>query len=121
MGLRYLAAFVLAGMVLAGAWAAAPADRLEPSDIAGHVGQTITVTGTVSNVFTDRHSGTTFIDMGGAYPDNAFAAVIFPRAAGEFPAVQSLSGRSVKITGLIGLYRDKPEIILTSPGQIESR
>jgi len=121
MRLRYLAPFVLAGLGLAGAWALAGPGNLEPGDIAAHAGQTITVTGTVSDVFTDRRSGVTFIDMGGAYPNNAFTAVIFPQDAGRFPDMPSLDGRTVKIAGLIRLYRDKPEIILRSPEQIQSR
>jgi DNA/RNA endonuclease YhcR with UshA esterase domain len=121
MRLRYLAPFILAGLGVAGAWALAGSGNLEPGDIAAHAGQTITVTGTVSEVFTDRRSGVTFIDMGGAYPNNAFTAVIFPEAADRFPDASSLDGRTVKIAGLVRLYRDKPEIILRSPKQIQSR
>jgi hypothetical protein len=109
-----------AGIGLA-AWAAAPAERLQPNDIAAHVGQTLTVSGTVSDVFTDRRSGTTFIDMGGGYPLNRFAAVIFADDASTFPGVASLDGRAVKIVGVVRLYRGKPEIVLTSADQIETQ
>ena len=74
------------------------ADTLQPSDISAHVGQTITVSGHVSEVFTDRRSGNTFLDMGGTYPGNRFTAVIFPESAGEFPDPQHFSGKFVRIT-----------------------
>ncbi|HEY2068918.1 MAG TPA: hypothetical protein VGG48_05140 [Rhizomicrobium sp.] len=96
-------------------------DRLEPADIAAHVGQTITVSGDVSEVFTDRRSGNTFLDMGGAYPGNAFTAIIFPQDADAFPDPQGFSGKFVRITGEIRLYRGKPEIVLRSAGQIRTR
>jgi hypothetical protein len=120
MRLGYLAPLIM-GIGLAGAWASAPSGDLEPSDIARHAGETLTVTGTVSEVFTDRRSGVTFVDMGGAYPDNGFTGVIFPEDASRFSDMASLDGRSAKLTGQVRLYRGKPEIVLTSPSQIESR
>ncbi|HEX3810221.1 MAG TPA: hypothetical protein VHW02_11050 [Rhizomicrobium sp.] len=114
---------LLVGVVAAGlatAWAtapSAPAD-LQPLDILRHTGQTIHVQGRVSDVFTDRRSGVTFIDMGGAYPDNKFVAVIFPENAGAFPNAGALDGLPVTVTGRINLYRGKPEIVLRNPSQI---
>jgi hypothetical protein len=35
----------------------------------------------------------TFLDMGGRYPDNPFAAVIFPEDTSKFSDVGSLRGR----------------------------
>ena len=118
MRLGSLIVLGLAGASLA-AWAATPADKLEPRDIGAHVGETLTVTGTVSEVFTDRRSGATFIDMGGAYPFNSFAAVIFSDSASQFPNVASLGGRNVKIAGVVRLHQGKPEIILMAADQLK--
>lgn len=71
----------------------------------------------MSNVYTAR-SGVTFIDMGGSYPDNAFTGVIFSENAAAVGSVDGLTGKTVDLTGEIGLYRGKPEIILRSATQI---
>jgi len=97
------------------------AAKITPADAAAHVGQTVTVEGAVSEVFTSRRSNTTFINMGGRYPDHIFSAVIFASDAGTFPNVRALEGKTIDDTGRIRLYRGKPEIILHSAGQIGSR
>lgn len=98
----------------------AAAQTVAPGDAASHVGEMVTIKGTVDAVYTARRSGVTFIDMGGRYPNNAFAGVIFPEDAGTFPAIGSLRGRMVSITGRVRLYRSKPEIILREAGQLKA-
>jgi DNA/RNA endonuclease YhcR with UshA esterase domain len=94
------------------------AETIQPADAGKHVGQTVTVEGAVSNVHTTG-SGMTFIDMGGRYPDNPFTAVIFSDEVDKFPNVDDLDGKTVDITGLVRLYKNKPEIILKSADQIK--
>ena len=84
-----------------------------------HLGETVTVKGAVADVHTAR-SGVTFIDIDGRYPHNAFTAVIFSEDAGKFADVRALSGKVVEITGLIRLYKGKPEIILRSASQLKA-
>jgi hypothetical protein len=66
-------------------------------------GETTIISGVVADIYTSR-SGATSLDMGGRYPDNPFAAVIFPEDAGKFPDADSLSGKMVEVTGSVGLY-----------------
>jgi DNA/RNA endonuclease YhcR with UshA esterase domain len=94
------------------------AQTIPPADAKMHVGQTVTVEGTVSDVHTAA-SGTTFIDMGGRYPDSVFTVVIFTDDASKFPDVDSLGGKIVDITGPVRLYKGRPEIILKSADQIK--
>jgi RecJ-like exonuclease len=110
------------GAVLGLALIASPAlaETIAPADAGAHVGQIVTVEGAVSEVFTAR-SHTTFIDMGGRYPNNTFYAVIFSGDARAFPNVQALSGKTVDITGQIRLYKGKPEIILKSADQVKAQ
>lgn len=110
-------AFILA-FALALTAMPALAETIQPADAAKHVGQTVTVEGAVSNVHTTG-SGMTFIDMGGRYPDNPFTAVIFSDDAGKFPDPDDFDGKTVDITGLVRLYKNKPEIILKSADQIK--
>ena len=96
----------------------AVAETVSAADAAAHTGQTATVEGVVSNVH-QSSGGTVFLDLGGSFPNNTFAAVIFPSDTSKFPEVNSLSGKKVDITGPIQEYRGKPEIILKSANQLK--
>lgn len=104
------------------AWlpASAETQTIAPTEAKTHVGQTVTVEGAVGNISTGR-SGTTFIDVGGRYPDNNFAAVIFAADKSKFPGLDALDGKTVAVTGQISLYRGKPEIILKSAEQMKAK
>lgn len=90
---------------------------IRDSEAASHVGQTLTVEGTVASVHVTR-SGTTFLNFGAAYPNQTFSAVIFPSAASRFPNPQQLEGKRVRVGGPVRLYRGRPEIILETSGQL---
>jgi DNA/RNA endonuclease YhcR with UshA esterase domain len=97
----------------------AVAETITPPEAKAHVGQIVTVEGVVSEVHHAAPGKVIFIDMGGRYPNNAFAAVIFAEDANKFPNVDSLEGKTVDVTGAIKLYRGRPEIILNDPAQIK--
>jgi DNA/RNA endonuclease YhcR with UshA esterase domain len=97
------------------------AETVAPGAASSHVGQTVTIKGTVDDVHTAARSGVTFIDLGGLYPNNTFTAVIFPKDAGKFPDVGSLRGRTVEITGRVRLYKGRPEIILRAASQLKAK
>ena len=80
----------------------------------------MTVEGTVSEVYKAR-SGVTFIDMGGRYPNEVFTGVIFRDEASKFPNVEALDGKTVDITGVVRLYKGKPEIILNDATQLKAK
>ncbi len=100
--------------------ALAETQTITPADAKTHVGQTVTVEGAVGNIFAGR-TGTTFIDVGGRYPDNSFAAVIFAADRSKFPDLQAFNGKIVDITGAVSLYRGKPEIVLKSADQMKAK
>ncbi len=83
-----------------------------------HVGQNVTVEGTITKVFKSKN-GNTFLNFGGDYPDVTFVVWI-PQDAPEATdsGLSNLQGKKVKITGTIQLYRDKPEIKVTTKEQI---
>ena len=118
LGLVLSSALGLAGA--RGAGLALAQQTIAPADAKAHVGQTVTIEGPVGNVYTAR-SGMTFIDIGGRYPDNAFAAVIFSDDSGKFPNVKALDGKVVDVTGAVSLYRGKPEIVLKSADQVKAK
>jgi DNA/RNA endonuclease YhcR with UshA esterase domain len=111
-------AFVLAlGLALTAL--PAVAETIQPSDAPQHLGKPVTVEGTVSEVHTDARSGTTFINIGGRWPNAAFTGVIFADDAGKFPNVDSLTGKVVDITGRMQSYKERLEIIINDPAQLK--
>jgi DNA/RNA endonuclease YhcR with UshA esterase domain len=112
----------LAFLLVAGAAPVlAQVPAIAPGAAKSHIGEQVTVEGVVSEVHHAASGRATFIDMGGRYPNNAFAAVIFESDAGKFPNVDALDGKTVDVSGRIQLYRGKPEIILNDPGQIKAK
>lgn len=83
-----------------------------------HVGETVTVTGIVGDVGHSQRSNTTFVNFGEPFPNHSFTAVIFASAASLFPDVDSWKGKTLRVTGVVKVYRGKPEIILNSPAQV---
>jgi DNA/RNA endonuclease YhcR with UshA esterase domain len=88
------------------------------TEAAQHVGQTVSVEGTITKVFKSKN-GNTFLDFGGNYPDLTFVVWI-PQDAPEAadPSLTNLQGKKVKIVGTIQLYRGKPEIKVSTKEQI---
>src|SRR6266567_8821363 len=86
-----------------------------------HVGETVTVTGTVADVGHSQRSNTIFVNFGLPFPNHTFTAVIFASAASLFPEVESWKGKMLSITGVVKMYRGKPEIVLESPKQVTAQ
>src|SRR5215471_10717102 len=83
-----------------------------------YVRQNVAVEGVVTAVSTSKR-GNTFINFGGVYPNQTFTGWIpagTPLASDR--SIQSLQGKKIKITGLVELYRGKPEIRILSKSQI---
>jgi DNA/RNA endonuclease YhcR with UshA esterase domain len=118
--MRAMRALVLAVGLALTATTSAVAETIQPSDAPQHLGQSVTVEGTVSEVYTAR-SGVTFIDMGGRYPDQAFTGVIFADDSDKFPNVDSLTGKVVDITGRVQSYKGRLEIILNDAAQLKTK
>lgn len=115
---RLTLAFLFAAVA---APALAQTPTIEPAAAKDHVGEQVTVEGVVGEVHHAASGGATFIDIGGRYPSNPFAAVIFESDAGKFPNVDALDGKTIDVTGRIRLYRGAPEIILNDPSQIKAK
>jgi DNA/RNA endonuclease YhcR with UshA esterase domain len=114
-------ALILA-LVLAPATAPALAQTvIPPEDCTKHIGGTVTVEGTVSEVHHAASWRATFIDMGGHYPNNPFAAVIFKDDADKFPNVDTLTGKAIDITGRVKDYKGSCEIIVNDPAQLKTK
>jgi DNA/RNA endonuclease YhcR with UshA esterase domain len=110
---------VFAGVLAVALIAGAYSKPASPVHISGRIGEYATVEGVVSEVHEARSGRVTFVDLGGRYPDNTFAAVIWEDNAGQFPDITSYEGRAVRIKGILREYDGRAEIILRSPDQIQ--
>ena len=114
-------ASVLVAAVLAScavAWAAEP---LAPAEAIRHVGATATVCGPVASArFAGQAKGRpTFLNLGNAYPEQEFTAVIWGRDRGTFSyRPESLAGQTICVHGVISTYQGKAQIIVSEPSQI---
>jgi DNA/RNA endonuclease YhcR with UshA esterase domain len=96
-------------------WARTP--HITDRQAATHVGQRVVVEGKVVAVYTSQ-MGTTFLNFGAVYPRQDFSVVIPAAHSLAFPSVQQLQGKRVEVTGVVRLYRGKPEMILRSADQL---
>lgn len=139
MLLKGLVACVALGVLVAGCGEQSPApkgeqpasSKTEPAisakDAAQHEGKTITVCGTVSSArYLGESTGRpgnrnpTFLNFGGRFPNHDFSGVIFEDNREKFGEPEKTClNKEVCITGKIQMFRNKPEMILTEPGQLK--
>ncbi|MEI6537711.1 MAG: hypothetical protein WCN98_20370 [Verrucomicrobiaceae bacterium] len=88
-------------------------------EAAKHINETATVTGKVFGVSTSG-KGTTFLNIGGRYPNHTFGGVIFAKNTDAVGDVKQYEGKEVSLTGRIEMSPDqKPQIVITKPDQIK--
>src|ERR1700747_2173295 len=119
MRVQVLLPTILAGLFAVAGQAPAQQRIVADSQAAAHLGESATVEGTVASVHVTR-SGTTFLNFGAAYPKQTFTAVIFSSAATRFPNPQQWEGKRVRVSGKVRLYRERPEIVLEEPSQLQA-
>lgn len=62
----------------------------------------------------------TFVNLGANYPESPLTLVIFTKDVPNFKeTIESLyADKNICVTGVLELYKNKPEMIVTSPAQI---
>lgn len=77
------------------------------------------VEGVVQETGTTQEGGITFLDLD-APKKRGFTAVIFRKDYDSFALdFGSLTGKTIRVRGPIEIFRDRPQIILRSPAQLE--
>lgn len=87
-----------------------------------YVGKTITVCSKVKSTYISKSDKpVTTLSFGEAYPNATFTAVIFSKDLSSFKyaPVDFLQEKEVCITGLVSIYKDKPQIVLSSEEQVK--
>jgi len=112
------ATFVL---LLAGAVSADP-PRVPDHEAYRHIGKEATVCGRVADTtFLESIRGRpTFLNLGGAYPNQTFTVVIWDDARARFDEApnRKFAGAEICVTGRIETYKGKPQIVVKTPSQI---
>ncbi|HKY18488.1 MAG TPA: thermonuclease family protein [Rhizomicrobium sp.] len=102
----------------AGLWALVENRVRTPDDLKGTLGSFHLVEGRVSDVV--RADGRIFLEFEGKVR-RGFSVVIEPedrRAFRDFD-FDSLSGRHIRVRGIVQDYRGRPQIVLSNPAQVE--
>jgi DNA/RNA endonuclease YhcR with UshA esterase domain len=91
---------------------------ITPDVAVKHVGEVVTVRGTVAQVFLSK-GGNAYLNFGAAYPNQSFSADVLAKQtpqllAGGTDWLTAFEGRVVVVTGKIQLYKGKPEIVITA-------
>jgi hypothetical protein len=103
------------GIVTAGA----QTSTIIPASLAASpIGQYPTVE-VVAKMFTSK-SGSTFLNVGAAYPNQTFTGWIPPASpVSKSPLLTNIEGKHVRITGRIEIYKGKPEIRINAASQLQ--
>jgi len=87
-----------------------------------YIGKIVKVCDKVAGTFvTKGDKPVTYLNLGADYPNTKLTIVIFQKDLINFPITPSdhYKGMDVCVTGEIGIYKDKVQIIAEKPEQIE--
>ncbi len=99
---------------------AANAAVVSPVEAARHIGENATVCGTVASAhYAPQSLGQpTFLNLGHAYPNVDFTAVVWGEDRPKIGAPEYLEGKRICVTGTITGYHGKPEMVLRDASQL---
>ncbi len=121
---RFLHFLLIAFILQAASYIAfAGQDYITPEDAKKHIGEYRTVCGTVASTYYSYKSKgqPTFINLDRPYPNQIFTIVIWGSDRYKFnpPPEKLYKDKRVCVTGNISEYREKPQIAVKSPSQIQ--
>ena len=90
--------------------------------VASYIGQVVKVCDKVAGTFeTKGEKPVTYLNLGADYPNTKLTIVIFQKDLPKFPFTPSdhYKGMNVCVTGEVGTYKEKVQIIANKPEQIE--
>lgn len=90
--------------------------KYSTSEAKDHINEEAVVTGYVADVVVrDRVS---YLNFDKKYPKNTFTGVVFEEKFEEVGGLEIYKNKNIEIKGKITLYKEKPQIIITSKNQI---
>ncbi len=98
-----------------------PQPIVPDSTARAHVGQVVTVEGTVVSIDVSdgpRKLSRVSLDFGAPRPNQTFSALIVGPVLRWFPNLREWKGKRVRVTGLVRLEEGRPTMLLNSPSQL---
>jgi hypothetical protein len=95
-----------------------PPGTYSDREAAAHVGETATVVGVVVSVHRSK-AGNVFLNFGADYPNQVFSGAVLNPRDPKLEHLEGLAGKRVAVTGLIQLYKGRPEIVIQQVEQIQ--
>ena len=102
-----------------GAWAQ---ESITPAQAKDHVGQKVTVCGTVASAsyLEKGKNSPTLLNLDVAYPKNIFTVVIYGKDRAKFGKPEAdLLKKNICVTGTVGTYKNVPQINVQTPDQLK--
>jgi hypothetical protein len=117
--MKKLTAFIIAIAVTSVAWSQ---KEIKLEEVGNYVGDSVKVCGKIlTGRYLDRsEAGPTLLNMGKPYPDQLLTVVIYKRDRKNFDIVPEveLLNKDVCVTGVVVIYKEKPQMILYSKEQL---
>lgn len=98
------------------------AQTVSLDSLTNYVGKTVSVCSKVQSAYVGKgEKKTTYLSFGAAYPNATFTGVIFEANLSKFKYTPSvyLKDKNICITGVVSIYKEKPQIIILSEEQIK--
>ena len=96
--------------------------NIKIEEASSHVGDSVHICGKVYGVkfFNTTSTSLTFVNLGGAYPNQLLTAVIGKEARATFEKTpeELFDNKTICVDGKIELYKGKPQIVVTDKKQI---
>ncbi len=92
------------------------------NETSNYIGQEVIVQGKVDQVvqLTSVRGKPTYFNMGGKYPKQKLTLLLWDSDEHKFiKGTQFYEGKTIKVLGTIQTYRDKPQIVIREPEQID--
>ena len=96
--------------------------QISIDSVSAYIGKTVKVCDKVAGTFvTKGEKPVTYLNLGADYPNTNLTIVIFQKDLINFPITPSdhYKGMNVCVTGEVGTYKEKVQIIANKPDQIE--
>jgi hypothetical protein len=96
--------------------------QISIDSVSAYIGKTVKVCDKVAGTFvTKGEKPVTYLNLGADYPNTKLTIVIFQKDLVNFPITprDHYKGMEVCVTGEVGTYKDKVQIIAKKPEQIE--
>lgn len=97
--------------------------QVQLEEISNSIGDSITIKG---KVFTTRYlenskGAPTLLNIGAAFPNQLVTVVIFGDDRGKFTQGPEImfADKTISVTGKVTIFRDKPQIVISSLNQIK--